>query len=654
MTLGDVPVPPPRSVHRASARGAAVPERSWTPLGTVDAGDVAYVDDAGLVQLHGATWSLDWWVGAEDRWHHPSVEVAVRRAALDDSPVVETSMRVPGGDVVHRATGVVATAGDWSGPAVLVEVENRTAVPVALAFVVRPVVLDGIGRVRRAHLDAEVVHVDGRPAALLARPPARVAHGTAGEVAGALAAGVDAEPADVGRLGDDEGRLEVAVVVPLPHTATARLLLPVPPQRRREPAPAAPWDAPTTDAVAKGWAAHTVGLARVAVPEPGWDAALDWAARMLLLAGPRSIGRLLERRGLPGGPSADQRAAEVAEALARLGAADALDPVALALVDAQRLSGEVRLGDRTDGAVALLHAAGGVLAGPAGERRADVLVGPVAKAIHRFRSGRGTPTGRLARSAERAGRALVPGLLAVGQPEVAEDALAMADRVAIGALTPEDPRDGATLTTTLAARDLVLAGGAGALDALIARWNDHLEQGRSDVEDPDGRPVGHHGFDVAELATRVSALLDLLVSDGAGGPVLFPAPVTPWIGGSVEAHGVRTAWGATGVALRWHGSRPAVLWEVETARGLDPSGAGPAITAPGFDAAWSGTGWQGEGLLAEPDGVAKPAVDPTEAALDASLIAPAEADPEPEAPAATDRDPEPPASPPIGEGTSFT
>ena len=59
------------SVSRAAALGVTEPVRSDRPLGTVDAAVVADVDAAGLVQRRGATWSLDWWIGAEDRWHHP-------------------------------------------------------------------------------------------------------------------------------------------------------------------------------------------------------------------------------------------------------------------------------------------------------------------------------------------------------------------------------------------------------------------------------------------------------------------------------------------------------------------------------------------------------------------------------------------------------
>ena len=76
-----------------------------TPVGTTNAGPLAVVDRAGtLVAVDGA-WRLDWWVGADDRWHLAAEESAVRQRLVDAMPVVETAMRVPTGDTVARAYG---------------------------------------------------------------------------------------------------------------------------------------------------------------------------------------------------------------------------------------------------------------------------------------------------------------------------------------------------------------------------------------------------------------------------------------------------------------------------------------------------------------------------------------------------------------------
>jgi hypothetical protein len=45
--------------------------------------------------------------------------------------------------------------------------------------------------------------------------------------------------------------------------------------------------------------------------------------------------------------------------------------------------------------------------------------------------------------------------------------------------------------------------------------------------------------------------------------------------------------------VRWHGDRPALLWELEPHEGVGPV----RLTAPGLDAAWSSTERTGEVLL---------------------------------------------------------
>ena len=73
--------------------------------------------------------ALDWHVAADDRWHTPRNEEAVRQRRLSGTPVFETRLRVPGGDAVHRVWSV-ADAGGWT----VVEVVNDSPLPFACAF----------------------------------------------------------------------------------------------------------------------------------------------------------------------------------------------------------------------------------------------------------------------------------------------------------------------------------------------------------------------------------------------------------------------------------------------------------------------------------------------------------------------------------------
>lgn len=73
--------------------------------------------------------TLDWWVAADDRWHDPALEASVRQIRIDGTPVVETRVRIPNGDVVQRIFAVA----DGGGHTVI-EVANDSPLPIAVAF----------------------------------------------------------------------------------------------------------------------------------------------------------------------------------------------------------------------------------------------------------------------------------------------------------------------------------------------------------------------------------------------------------------------------------------------------------------------------------------------------------------------------------------
>jgi hypothetical protein len=73
-------------------------------------------------------------------------------------------------------------------------------------------------------------------------------------------------------------------------------------------------------------------------------------------------------------------------------------------------------------------------------------------------------------------------------------------------------------------------------------------------------------------------------------PVLPPA----WRGQSIEVGGAPTRFGPLSFAVRWHGPRPAVLWDLA----VHPDLPGPVtLVAPGLDRTWRSTEPAGEALL---------------------------------------------------------
>jgi len=72
---------------------------------------------------------LSWFIAADDRWYRPSRETTVRQREVSGVPVIETRIKVPGGDAVQRVYGVANFGG-----AIVVEIYNDSSLPFAVAF----------------------------------------------------------------------------------------------------------------------------------------------------------------------------------------------------------------------------------------------------------------------------------------------------------------------------------------------------------------------------------------------------------------------------------------------------------------------------------------------------------------------------------------
>jgi hypothetical protein len=271
-----------------------VTHRNWTAVGNLDSPWEAIVDPRGLVTPWYDGWSLDWWIGADDRWHLPSREVNVRQRLVDASPVVETAMRIPSGDAIQRVYAIRRSSQEGGGELVVVEVENASKAPVALALAVRPYNPEGLAVVERIDLTGTTVAVDGRPALLLPRPPGRVAASTfrEGDSAVTVMTGEAGERWQ-GPVRDPAGLAQAAFVFPLAHGATFRVAIPLEPEpetrrpgrirRRLAEAPSFPSVVPPAAAVAKGWKAQSDRGLRIDLPDERLAEAVAANRRYLLL-----------------------------------------------------------------------------------------------------------------------------------------------------------------------------------------------------------------------------------------------------------------------------------------------------------------------------------------------------------------------------------
>jgi hypothetical protein len=95
-----------------------------------------------------------------------------------------------------------------------------------------------------------------------------------------------------------------------------------------------------------------------------------------------------------------------------------------------------------------------------------------------------------------------------------------------------------------------------------------------------GRPVGILGETRAALLTERDSTIEC-----------FPGFDTAWLGSNLAVHDAPVRTGRASFALRWHGARPALLWDVP---------AGTRLFAPVLDPRFETTRPIGETLLREP------------------------------------------------------
>ncbi|MFZ9807965.1 MAG: hypothetical protein ACO3EJ_08085, partial [Ilumatobacteraceae bacterium] len=175
---------------------------------------------------------LRWFVAADDRWYRPSRETTVRQREISGVPVIETRIKVPGGDAVQRVYGVA----DFGG-AIVVEVFNDSSLPFAVAF-------------------------------------------DRGDIAAMR------EPSPTGVQGID---LPVgSVVFPVGHHATMRVAILIGDLERnleRKISAQELESLPSFEQVERGWLAALRVASRVDVPEASWESILTTQRCKLLLAG---------------------------------------------------------------------------------------------------------------------------------------------------------------------------------------------------------------------------------------------------------------------------------------------------------------------------------------------------------------------------------
>ena len=472
---------------------------------------------------------IGWWIGAEDRWYIPEREITIRQSLVQGSPVVMTAIRIPGGDATHTVFGAV------QGPRELavVEIANKARAPIVCVLTV-----SGPGA-RNVSVDGTTVRVDGFALLTLPRPPMRTASALSlADLETIVTAGGAAEGL-IG-LGTDHA-CAFALMLPVSQATSVRasLLVGASSTIAMNGSPVL-GSLPDVHTAASGWGVHLARGPRLASPDP------ERNELVRALVG----GALLAAEPLIADASTSVRTRAV---LARAFDSVGLHAEAGALLDAI---------DEHQGRGGLVDDESAV--GASGDRSQSALTTALvveALAHHAWVTADTIFAETFAPAAAGAVEAIIR---TVRKDESLRSLLACAGSLRALFITANDPRAAAQAKTMWERFGSPWPLPAAALPPLPAS-----SSGGSFVPD-----------DPLRLAAAIRAAVDDLAGVGPDGVVdLFAGFAPSWRGSSFEVRNVAVPGGRLSAAVRWHGQRAALLWEVDgphdvtiTCRSIDPGG----------------------------------------------------------------------------------
>ncbi len=502
-------------------------------IGTIGSPRRAHVRGGGIVVLHAGTpdeITIDWWIGGDDRWYRPDSEITTRQHLIRNAPIVQTSVRVPGGDAILTTFGVVQGQRELA----VCDVENRSKVPFALALAVR-----GPG-VRNVSASGSVVRIDGFPLITLPRAPQRFALvESGGDLAGKVMSGLAVPSLE--RLDPSVG-VELAVILPVAHGTTLRFAALLGAANGVGLAGTPVLTAlPDVHRAASGWAVHIGRLPQFLVPDKEFnsESAANGAA-LMLAAEPAIASSML---------TVSERAMlATALALSGCGAESG------ALLENM---GEIQLSNGSFDADSSLISAHMIRA---------IATHAVLSRDHLF------------------AKSLAPNV--AGALEFLLKRCARLKNNESAAVLPEAARFFAVAKDTAAAsqcrRAWTKAGSPWPLPVLPLPPFPAVGPGGSLVPD-----------DPTRLASAVVSHVWAMAEIGPDDRIdLVTGFRKAWLGANLDVRNLPTPAGRLSFSLRWHGPRPALLWDVE-----EPTGLALALRCSVIDPTWRGEGPKGEALL---------------------------------------------------------
>ncbi len=513
-------------------------------VGTIGSPRRALVEGSGRITIAAGTTDevvVGWWIGGEDRWYIPEREVTVRQSLVQGAPVVMTAIRIPGGDATHTVYGAV------QGPRELavIEIANKARAPI-----VGVLTISGPGA-RNVSVVGSTVRVDGFALLTLPRPPLRTASAQSLADLEAVVTNGAAGEGPAGLSDHHEGAFALMVPVSQAATIRASVLIGGSSSVALNGTPVL-GSLPEVHTAASGWGVHLARGPRLTSPDQERNELLrSLIGGALLAAEPAIADRATSVRTRAVLARAFDAIGLHAEAGALLENIDDHQGRRGMIDDARAVGSAV---DPVDGLLttatvvdALAHHAWVTSDAVFAETFAPAAAGAVEAIV----------------KATRKDDSLRPLLACAGS--LRELFVAANDPCAAAQAKKMWERFGSPWPLPSVALPPLPASSAG---------------GSFVPDDP------------LRLAAAIRAAADDFARVGPDGAVdLFGAFVPSWRGSSFEVRNVAVPGGRLSAAVRWHGQRAAVLWEVD----------GPlqvTITCRSIDPAWSASGRRGDALLA--------------------------------------------------------
>ena len=544
-------------------------------LGILGSGAIVSNDPYGnLFWLNEKGKSINWAVGADDRWHFAENETSVRRAQGDENTSVEIRMRVPGGDIVQR-TDVIPVGID---SAVLLEFENETPVPVAIAIKAinfKTLEINGskvsgeFGQVISASKPIALFCVSDDPQKLnetiqngLAEPPAKRQKLESGDSA--------------------------AIIFPLPHATSLRLLI----SQDGVPELPDPKVSPSFSEISNGWRNHLDAGMQIALPDKQILNAVDSSKKHLLIGSGQPIDSEFWGKEKPG---------EVASlsALALLQWGHLKEGKDLLLKCMELSNPGLFRKTVLHSTLITLWAWGNYIGHGPSDGIANIILPWVKENLQFLLAS--LPSKRRLKGKDlnleiAALQASVEILRDAGQQNLASDVATQLDEILelinpVSLANADDEyrlvgkkitgkfenyfRDQETqIHSQLTVTDLV---------------NKADRTGAFSSEDRSQDPMSSALF---LILARKAFIIDEAAANGNRFIQIAEGFHDNWIGASLEVSNAPIRGGKLGFAIRWHGAAPAVLWEATTDSRI-------TISAPKLDISWLTHDLKGETLLAK-------------------------------------------------------